>query len=265
MESAYLILVLAGGFVFARTFAPSRTLIQLSTGYALAFWTVVVGAVWFQLVTVLWWLLTAGAWVIDLCFAWAADQGAAVLPHAWPFDFSRSDAAGAPLKLLFPPTKESLPWLSVATFWLSSLTPQLANVLLFKYVISERELTHKYAMIYGSDFERSVHNANMQGQELLITLRTGKVYAGLVFGTPDLGGKTSAGSGISILPVRSGYRDAKGRVEFTTDYRWLDDESADIGIDQIVTFVLTSEIVSFTNFDHDLYEEFHKHDEANNG
>jgi len=104
---------------------------------------------------------------------------------------------------------------------------------------------------------------------LLITLDSGKVYAGWVIRTPRADASNQdPGAGFGLLVYRSGYRKAETqKVVFTTDYKWLleqtdpDTGTETLSPDTLSTFIPLHRVVVITNFDEQYYEKFQENSE----
>ena len=69
----------------------------------------------------------------------------------------------------------------------------------------------------GNGFDRLFYAATESDSQVLITLDTGKVYAGWLDWMPPNPGATDAF--VRVLPTMSGYRTSVNRVEWTTFYQ----------------------------------------------
>lgn len=67
---------------------------------------------------------------------------------------------------------------------------------------------------YGSQLEKLLYRSLIEAKRVMITLKSGKVYIGRL--TTSL--IPQEDRHLMLLPSKSGYRDAKFRVEITTDY-----------------------------------------------
>ena len=104
--------------------------------------------------------------------------------------------------------------LGSTTFWatiLAVLMPSFANV-----AIGRRRAARLAAKWRGNLIECLMHDSNDSRSFVELTLETGKSFVGLV---AESGVATPNESDVSIIPIFSGYRDCKHRLQLTTSYR----------------------------------------------
>jgi|GEM_PF-735226 len=114
--------------------------------------------------------------------------------------------------------------------------------------------------IQNHDTERLLLRAVERNSPILITLKTGKVYAGVLTKTPN---PKSQRETLQILPYASGYRDRDTHdLRFTTFYRELIEELVKgegpkhLEPEDFEVVVPISEVTSLHLFDFEIYERF---------
>lgn len=111
--------------------------------------------------------------------------------------------------------------------------------------------------------DRLLMRAQEEGTPAMLTLNTGKVYIGLVESITDPAVEPTA---VTVLPMLSGYRDAQGRMELTTDYEAIY-ESLDVptlpgstaapNLSQFYLLIRADAIVTASQFSTTVYAQFH--------
>jgi len=114
-----------------------------------------------------------------------------------------------------------------------------------------------------SAFDRLLLRSHLESVPVSLTLKTGKVYVGLVAICPD---PTREPVAVTLLPMLSGNRDAEGRITLTTDYDAVysvlrEGEAARLGLpadweSEIELQIRTDEIVAAALFSKEIYGEF---------
>ena len=98
----------------------------------------------------------------------------------------------------------------------------------------------------GSSFHQDCLTSYANNKPLMITLRGGKVYVGVIC---ELNEPDPEHSFIRMLLIYSGYRDDKLDVQLISDYNRNDGKN-------ITTTIRESEIITATFFDQDVYQNF---------
>lgn len=118
---------------------------------------------------------------------------------------------------------------------------------------------------FGSRVEKLFCDAMNNEKQVLVTLRDGKVYVGLILWMPPEAHSDS--SYIGLLPIVSGYRDQlTKRVIFTTDYvdvyqkLWSDDQNLQekLGIYDFNKYFKIADIETASIYDADIHTQFKK-------
>ena len=242
-SSIVLILAVVGGYAFTLNYFPTQQRTLRSTGYALFYRSVFWGYVFFH----------ASCLVLFII----RENGG--LGHAWYFWTNKENLTAeieffAVLSDSIASSQDNLIAPSLLALWMGLLISFPLNAIVTK------KLKANIIAKSSSQLERILTSSLVNRQMLLITLDSGKVYAGWVIKTPDVGDNNSdPGSGFKLLAFRSGYRCTETQaVVFTTDYEWLFDEDQSVSVDQLSTFVPLNRVVAITNFDPDLFDEFAK-------
>ena len=112
---------------------------------------------------------------------------------------------------------------------------------------------------HGNGLDRLFYAATEHDSQVLITLETGKVYAGWLDWMPPNPGATDAY--VRILPTISGFRTPKNRVEWTTFYQavylGLDQDTSEEVIESFTKVIPIGRIVTVGLSDPQLYDRFH--------
>jgi hypothetical protein len=128
-------------------------------------------------------------------------------------------------------------------------------------------------VIRNDDFEKLLLRSVMEDLQVSLSMKNGKVYVGYVVRAIDPSEETTH---VRLLPMRSGQRDDKGRINFTTDYRRhyvriLESEQDGASVPVGILFpgnyeiVLTAaEIISANIFLDDVYDHIQEHGEYEN-
>lgn len=255
-ETAALLLAAVGGYVFSLRCTVSRVAALRSAGQALFFRAVFWGYIFFQ---------SACLWLYPSRIR-ASD---AVSTSVWSY-WADSISNGAILLSirLIPDVLLD----SVRAFEADPFTPAVLALLIgavlswpvnlvIRKLVPDRVLVARQVDEHGSELEKMLYLSFGEGRMLLITLESGKVYAGWVFSTPSLEvDNADPGAGASILGYKSGYRDpTTKRVVFTTDYRWIYSGDDYVDVEELVTLIPLRRVLSATWFDPDLYDAFQKH------
>lgn len=213
-----LLLPLLAGYCFIHLFRFTRFRALQLDGYRLLMSSAVVGLV-----------LQAIAW---LCWRGFRD-----------FDWYRS---------LWRTVGLEIEYLDVALVGvlLALLTAPLLNKLLSlgdKW--NDAELSYRAVKNHGNNALRLIHTAQAEERQVMITLKSRKVYIGAVISAPNL---APTDSFVSLIPFLSGYRDATTlELKLTTNYMGRE---ADLSNFEVV--VPIAEISTLAYFDHTLYEKF---------
>lgn len=107
-----------------------------------------------------------------------------------------------------------------------------------------------------------LHYATVEGELLLITLKSRKVYVAMLLKSPDLSGPDYV---LPLMPWWSGYRSEENMsVEFTTFYNdgFDDDDFKNIDTNEFRVLVPMSEVQSIQIFDPNYYESVFTKDEG---
>ena len=131
--------------------------------------------------------------------------------------------------------------------------PWLINRLISLKIASRLAITQ-----YGNGLDRLFYVATENDHQVLITLDTGKVYAGWLDWMPPNPGASDAY--VRILPTISGYRTLK-RVKWTTFYQSvylsLDPDVSEELVESFTKVIPIGRIVAAGLFDPKLYDRFH--------
>jgi hypothetical protein len=109
----------------------------------------------------------------------------------------------------------------ILSFLIGITFPAILNI---TFQVISSALPEKYSFdlfitkraIRLNDFEKLIFRAAVTGTPILLTMSTGKVYAGWVVDAPNPSAQRRS---IRILPILSGYRDKSDhRLNFTTSY-----------------------------------------------
>ncbi len=101
------------------------------------------------------------------------------------------------------------------------------------------------------ELEGLLVDAINNGKMISVTMSSGKVYAGQPIGTAE---PRSTRKAIAMLPLVSGYREANGKLIFTTHYDQIFKEAKDAGDYRLI--LPSDKIVSAAFFDAEVYEKF---------
>lgn len=114
-----------------------------------------------------------------------------------------------------------------------------------------------------STFDRLLLRSHLEGVPVSLTLKTGKIYVGLVAKHPN---PTREPVAVTLLPMLSGNRNAEGRITLTTDYDAVysdlrEGKAARLGLQadwesEIEMQIRTDEIVIAALFSEAIYTEF---------
>lgn len=131
---------------------------------------------------------------------------------------------------------------------LGRLAPHLANK-----VTRKSSLDALIEAVSQNEFEELLVDAVTMAKSVLITLTSGKVYAGFVLTTPEPRTERRV---LALLPLISGYRSETHQVVFTTFYDeiYAQDENADDGNFRLI--IPIDKILSAAFFDPVIYEKF---------
>jgi len=206
--AAVFALSLLGGYYFASYWRLTAFSTKREEGHHLYFRAALFGAVLFLLAL----LLRFGLMAASGTYArWDCALANYVLPVLKP-----DSGAGAAADM------RRAEWVITAMYSLV-LAPVCAWLL---NLVTSRDLALRRAV-------RGLDKLLLQAQQLespvAFTLSSGKVYIGLVVDAPDPGGDADV---VTILPILSGYRNERGRLQLTTDYERLYDalESGRAGV-----------------------------------
>ena len=90
---------------------------------------------------------------------------------------------------------------------------------------------------------------------VLLTLRTGKAYIGILWKYPEIPKSRHESQTISIIPFKSGHRDEDAKkIDWNTDYPEYNDESQFVDMEIIIP---RSEIITFGKFNKKIFEHFY--------
>ena len=95
-----------------------------------------------------------------------------------------------------------------------------------------------------------------ENHAVLLTLKSGKVYIGVLWKFPENPRSRHESQTISIIPVKSGYRDNDTKkAMWNTDYKETQDKSHFIDMEIIIP---RSEIITFRKFNKEVFNYFSK-------
>lgn len=89
----------------------------------------------------------------------------------------------------------------------------LNNVPLFSVAWTQKRAGKSAFDTYGTQLEKLLYRCLAEGQQVMLTLKNGKVYVGCLARVT-----VKEDTDLLLLPSKSGYRDAQHRLIFTTDY-----------------------------------------------
>lgn len=213
-ETAAFVLAIIGGYVFSLRCKITRLAILKSSGHALfyraAFW----GYIHFQ-----------ASCLILLIFRSDPDLSSFFIFWLSPFDHSAATAAWTTMVDSVSVFEGDLLAPSLLAMWLGLFLWIPTNLVLGAFM-PQRVLVARLVQEYGTDLEKTLMTSLAEFRMLLITLDTGKVYAGWVVRTPNLDfDNQDPGAGFDLLTFMSGYRESPTmKVVFTTDYTWIYEE-----------------------------------------
>lgn len=203
VSAALLLTVLCAGYHFADSYLPARYSSARETGYRFYFRVALYAILLSLLASVLWF------------------SAAAML--ACIGSFSACPVAEAGILQVARQYAEFVEWpmsgyIALSTLPLSWATAKVLNL---RYRREEARRDLLIHIVRNRDLEKLIVYALHSKKPLLVTLDTGKVYAGLVYWAPD---PAAPREYLRIMPVRSGHRDSNTQVvRFTTDYRKIVD------------------------------------------
>lgn len=127
------------------------------------------------------------------------------------------------------------------------------------YLLPSEKLLQR--AVRDHDVERLLLNALRRGMPVAVTMENRKVYVGFLTTTVD---PLQPRRTISLLPMRSGYRDnADGTLRFTTDYHQLfateldqQEQLKHLNLDDFEIIVPADRVQSISLFDFEAYEAF---------
>lgn len=94
--------------------------------------------------------------------------------------------------------------------------------------------------------------AEWENRAIILTLKTGKAYIGILWKYPESPKSRYVSQTISIIPLRSGYREKeKKRIEWTTDYPYKESYFNDMEL-----ILPRSEILTFGKFNIEAHKYF---------
>lgn len=100
-----------------------------------------------------------------------------------------------------------------------------------------------------------------ENKEILLSLRNGKTYQGILWKYPDSPKSRYESQTISIVPFKSGYRDNNTKkVVWNTDYPQYEKYSQFVDMEAIIP---RSEIIIFGKFSNRTFKHFEKHKSLN--
>ncbi len=218
--SAFVLLALAGGFLFAYQWERTRYLSVRSEGQQLYLLAAV-----FAIPLV----------VVSRLIVWRASH----LPKGLvePVDSVWVAAAGP----LHAPALSTF----LLTFLLGLVVPHLLNAR-----TDRGELAGMIIEKYGSQIEKFFYETITHKLPVSVSLANRKVYVGWAWSVPPLDPRRVNDYAIRLLPVRSGYRDEKTmEMHFTTRYdemykRIRGKQITDVEIDDFVVVLPVKDIVS---------------------
>ncbi|HNP36961.1 MAG TPA: hypothetical protein PKK10_14000 [Woeseiaceae bacterium] len=246
MQDSSIVLVLAvvGGYAFTLNYFPTHHRTIRSSGYALFYRSVFWGYVFFHAACLLLFILRE-ADGLSGTFALFHDRS------VWLDLPSIADVLIGPLRA----NLHDLITPSVLALWIGLIISLPLNA-----IVTEKMKAQISAKL-SSQLELILTSSLVNAQMLLVTLDSGKVYAGWVIKTLDVAENNSdPGSGFRLLAYRSGYRSQDTQeVFFTTDYGWLFEEQQQLPVDNLATFIPLNRISAITNFDPELFDDFSVH------
>jgi hypothetical protein len=244
VEAALLLLALVGGYIFASTWNFTKFKVLNQEGYRLYFRAAFYGVFLF---------IVAFEIRVFLSAYWSGWAALESLGRASVSEFTSDKTKPFPFDL------------AICSILAMFLAAPLAMILNFGF------WKKKWALdaIGQNDVERILQTAATTRQAISVTLDDRKVYVGFVLSTlePVVERKT-----LVILPLMSGYRTDRGKIEFTTYYDWLYEEddlkqpATRLGSTGNDHKLLDFEIVlplerlhSINLFDLDIYKKFQEH------
>ena len=94
---------------------------------------------------------------------------------------------------------------------------------------------------------------------ILLTLKNDKIYSGVLWKFPENPKSRHESQTISIIPIRSGYRDKKTRKAiWNIDYKETQDKSYFIDMEIVIP---RSEIITFRKFNKEIFDHFQQEDQ----
>lgn len=133
----------------------------------------------------------------------------------------------------------------VALSWL--LPPLLNAPLIFIKGVS-RSVREQQSV---DELDQAIRYSVGRGLSLAVTLSSGKVYVGISLREEDEDGDQSW---LVMLPLASGFRDAKGQLELTTAYQPVYLKQADRPPEDFLVLLPMSQISSVQTFDLEFYQ-----------
>ena len=158
----------------------------------------------------------------------------------------------------------SITWLPsewIVTHWFSGLNESLQKIIIlsvavilsfiFSLCMRWKFVQKMLPPIYDNFYKKCIEWEN---EIVLLTLKNGKAYIGVLWKYPETPRSRHESQTISIIPIKSGYRDEKTKqVEWNVNYpeyktvnHWLDME----------TIIPRSEIITYGKFSEKTFEHF---------
>ena len=222
------ILPLVGGFVFIKEWEATRYILPREDGHKLYFRSAYCGL----------FVSVAAFFFLTLVIYAAATI-------SWPFSS------------LFVAYSENLldPHLVFITLLAS---PLLGYVFARSLNIFTDELNYYYAALQDNEFEYLLVKAMSSDLLVMVTMEDEKVYVGWVYKVSDPA--KAERKYFSLIPVISGYRAERRKVEFTTFYdevyRQTDDDLKHLDVEHFAVVLPAQRMLSARLFDPEAYDSF---------
>lgn len=139
-------------------------------------------------------------------------------------------------------------------------TPILSIIFTFilLYFVANRRFIANYIFLLASDdfYKKCIE---LENQMILLTLKSGKAYIGILWKYPENPKSRHESQTISIVPFKSGYRDEKTKqVNWNVDYPKYEDPEHLL---EMETIIPRSEIITFGQFSEKTHIYFAKNNE----
>ncbi len=142
---------------------------------------------------------------------------------------------------------------------LGVFAPQVIN-----RIVGLEEASRRAVQEHGDGLDRLLFEATEREIQLVVTLATGKVYAGWLDWTPPNPG--AADAYLRILPTMSGYRTLDHRIQWTTFYQAvylaLGPDTAEPDLQAFTKVIPINQIVTAGLFDPETYDRFNPGDQS---